>query len=131
MISLTILEIILIALSSLLAISSVALLIYGAKRESQVRQLNIDKAVVMAELAKILDKQENKNIEETEGFLKFVSESRDWAFQYIEDVQAALEEYRQVADTIPLSKEISVEVAEKNAAAYDKLMSFLPEENLL
>lgn len=29
-------------------------------------------------------------IENSEGFLRFVSESRDWAFKYIEDVQESL-----------------------------------------
>lgn len=129
--SLTILEIILIATSSLLAIASVALLIYGAKRESQVRQLTLDKAIIMTELAKIVDAQSNKGVEETEGFLKFVSDSREWAFQYIEDVQNALEEYRQIADIIPISKDMTVEQAEKLSAAYDKVMSFLPADNLV
>jgi hypothetical protein len=129
--SLTILEIILIATSSLLAIASVALLIYGAKRESQVRQLTLDKAIIMTELAKIVDAQSNKGVEETEGFLKFVSDSREWAFQYIEDVQNALEEYRQIADIIPISKDMTVEQAEKLSAAYDRVMSFLPADNLV
>lgn len=129
--SLTILEIILISLTSLFAIATVALLVYAAKKESQLRSSNIDKAIIMGELAKILDKESSKSVEETEGFLKFVSESRDWAFQYIEDVQSAIEEYRKVADVAPVSKEITVAQAEELSAAYDKLISFLPEENLL
>lgn len=129
--SLTILEIILIALTSLFAISTVALLVYAARKESQLRSTNIDKAIIMGELAKILDKESSKSVEETEGFLKFVSESRDWAFQYIEDVQKAIDEYRLIADTMPISKDITVAKAEELSASYDKLISFLPEENLL
>lgn len=85
----------------------------------------------MLEFSSLLDKQQLKPIEETEGFLKFVSESRDWAFTYIEDVQSAIEEYRLIADIIPISKEMSIQQAEQLSAAYDRLMSFLPEENLL
>lgn len=129
--SLTILEIILIALTSLFAISTVALLVYAARKESQLRSTNMDKAIIMGELAKILDKESSKSVEETEGFLKFVSESRDWAFQYIEDVQKAIDEYRLIADTMPISKDITVAKAEELSASYDKLISFLPEENLL
>lgn len=129
--SLTILEIILISLTSLFAITTVALLVYAAKKESQLRSANIDKAIIMGELAKILDKESSKSVEETEGFLKFVSESRDWAFQYIEDVQKAIDEYRLIADTMPISKDITVAQAEELSASYDKLISFLPEENLL
>lgn len=91
----------------------------------------LDKAVLMVEFSNLLDKQQTKPLEETEGFLKFVSESRDWAFQYIEDVQAAIEEYRVIADVIPISKDMSVEQAEKLSATYDRLMTFLPDENLL
>lgn len=32
-------------------------------------------------------------IENSEGFLKFVSESRDWAFQYIEEVQGVIAKF--------------------------------------
>lgn len=91
----------------------------------------LDKAVLMVEFSNLLDKQQVKPVEETEGFLRFVSESRDWAFQYIEDVQSSIEEYRQIADVVPLSKDMSVQQAEQLSAAYDRLMSFLPEDNLL
>ena len=74
---------------------------------------------------------QNKSLEQTEGFVKFISESREWAFVYIENVQEALEEYRQIADVVPISKDMTVEQAEKLSKAYDKIMSFLPEENLL
>lgn len=32
-------------------------------------------------------------IENSEGFLRFVSESRDWAFEYIEEVQSGLKSF--------------------------------------
>ena len=34
-----------------------------------------------------LNSKDNNDIEKTEGFLNFVTQSRDWAFEYIEDVQ--------------------------------------------
>lgn len=120
--SLTILEIVLIVMTSLFAISTVALLVYAAKGERKIRQLTIDKAIFMGELAKMLEKQDNKAIEETEGFLKFISESRDWAFTYIEDVQQALQVY-DVA--------LSTDDAKIINDAYKKLISFLPEDNMV
>lgn len=120
--SLTILEIVLIVMTSLFAISSVALLVYAAKGERKIRQLTIDKAIFMGELAKMLEKQDNKAIEETEGFLKFISESRDWAFTYIEDVQQALMVY-DVA--------LSTDDAKIINDAYKKLISFLPEDDVV
>jgi hypothetical protein len=85
----------------------------------------------MAHLEKLEEAKGLKSIEQTEGFMKFISESRDWAFTYIEEVQAALEEYRKIADVIPISKDMTVQQAEELSKAYDAIMSFLPEENLL
>lgn len=129
--SLNLLDIALIVFASALVIglSIVAYLYFVMK--SRVKSLSLDKAVLMVEFSNLLDKQQLKPIEETEGFLKFVSDSRDWAFNYIEDVQSAIEEYRLIADVIPISKDMSIQQAEQLSAAYDKLMSFLPEDNLL
>lgn len=94
-------------------------------------QSQIDAATLVEQIQKMADAQGNKAIEETDGFLRFLSESRDWAFQYIEDVQVAIEEYRQIADVIPISKDMSLQQAEQLSGAYDRLVAFLPEENLL
>ena len=122
MTSLNLLDIALIILSSLFAITSTMLLISTAKREKQVRQLTLDKAILITEFAKVLEKQNNQSIEETEGFLKFVSDSRDWAFTYIEDVQQAIQAY-DVA--------LSTDDAAVINIAYKKLISFLPDEGLV
>jgi hypothetical protein len=98
------------------------LLISTAKREKRVRQLTLDKAVLITEFAKVLEKQNNQSIEETEGFLKFVSDSRDWAFTYIEDVQQAIQAY-----DVALSTDDAVVIN----LAYKKLISFLPDEGLV
>ena len=46
-------------------------------------------------LQKELDHKENKTDKEkaNEDFLKFVSDSRDWAYQYIEEVQSGLKSF--------------------------------------
>lgn len=129
--ALNILDIVLIGISTLSVIGlSVIGYLYLVAR-SKIKSLSLDKVVLMVEFSNLLDKQQTKPIEETEGFIKFVSESRDWAFTYIEDVQDAIEEYRKIADVIPLSKDMSVQQAEQLSATYDRLISFLPEDNLL
>lgn len=132
-----------IDLPSLIAFSIIALLwfvtliylvrvMFRNKRLTlEAIQLKIDMSTVVDQLQKLIDLQDNKAIEETDGFMRFMSESRDWAFQYIEDVQSAIEEYRQIADVIPLSRDMTVQQAEQLSSSYDRLMSFLPEENLL
>jgi hypothetical protein len=82
---------------------------------------------------------DNKTDEEksNEAFLKFVSDSRDWAYQYIDDVQSSLnkfitdiepeiayfDEYGVVGSSYPhyhSMKKISV--------AYKELKKLLPED---
>ena len=36
---------------------------------------------------------EDKNLNTNEGFVKFLSDSRDWAFAYIEEVQLVLKKF--------------------------------------
>lgn len=129
--SLNLLDIVLIATSTVSVVGLFTSLYLYLVAKSKVKSLSLDKAVLMIEFSNLLDKQQAKPLEETEGFIKFVSESRDWAFTYIEDVQDAIEEYRKIADVIPLSKDMSVQQAEQLSATYDRLMSFLPEDNLL
>jgi hypothetical protein len=50
----------------------------------------IEKSIFSTKLSEITLQSDTKKIEESEGFLKFISESRDWAFKYIEDVQSSL-----------------------------------------
>jgi hypothetical protein len=40
----------------------------------------------------------SKELSETDGFVKFISQSRDWAFEYIEEVQKALAEFDESRD---------------------------------
>jgi hypothetical protein len=122
MTSLDILDIVLITLTSLFAITSTMLLISTAKKEKQVKMLTLDKAILITEFAKVIEKQNNQSVEETEGFLKFVSESREWAFTYIEDIQQALMAY-DVA--------LSTDDAKIINDAYKKLISFLPDDDLV
>lgn len=79
--------------------------------------LNLIKA--MAQLEKI---KNNTDVEKTDGFLKFISDSRDWAFQYIEDIQKALDEYDAALNT---------DDATIINEAYKKLIDFLPKDDVV
>jgi ABC-type uncharacterized transport system involved in gliding motility auxiliary subunit len=119
------------ALLTLFVIVNILLSINNKRLRKDVAQLTLDKITLYSQLDQMSVGNQNKSLEQTEGFVKFISESREWAFVYIENVQEALEEYRQIADVVPISKDMTVEQAEKLSKAYDKIMSFLPEENLL
>ena len=82
---------------------------------------------------------ENKTDEEksNEAFLKFVSDSRDWAYQYIDDVQEGLskfvvdiepeiayfDEYGEVGSAYPHYHSMK-----KISGAYKELKKLLPED---
>jgi alpha-L-fucosidase len=72
-----------------------------------------------------------------ENFIKFLSDSRDWAFEYIEDVQKQLEDFiRDVEPEIMYFDEYGVvgdayphyHSMKKISAAYKDLKKLLPEE---
>jgi hypothetical protein len=72
-----------------------------------------------------------------ENFIKFLSDSRDWAYQYIEDVQAGLTTFiDQTAPEINYFKEYGDVMGmapnyysmKKIAEEYEKLKALLPKE---
>jgi hypothetical protein len=86
------------------------------KLRDQILQLGLDKAMLLENMDKISGR--NNPIEQTEGFLKFVSDSRDWAFKYIEDVQAAIQDFNLAIE----SKD-----DKKIESALNNLKNFLPD----
>lgn len=48
----------------------------------------------MTKLAEELKRKEEVSVEKTDGFLKFISESRELAFGYIETMQEALVKFK-------------------------------------
>jgi hypothetical protein len=97
-----------------------------------------DRRLLQKKVEELYQDIENAKLEQTDGFLKFVSESRDWAFQYIEEVQAALSEFdKTVAPDLEWSKTFGMvsgetthtNVLRKISEAYDKLKEVLPKDN--
>jgi hypothetical protein len=79
-------------------------------------------------------------IENSEGFIKFISESRDWAFQYIEEFQAGLKDFvisiepeinyfKEYGDISSMSP--NYYSLKKVVEEYDKLKELLPKEDQL
>lgn len=115
----------------LLSILTILLAVRMIKLARINAQLEVDRNVYFEELSKHLATQDSQAIEETQGFMRFISESRDKAFEYINNVQEALEEYRRIADIVPLSHDMTTEQAIELSRTYDNLMDFLPKEDLI
>jgi aspartyl/asparaginyl-tRNA synthetase len=89
-------------------------------------------------MEEFLAQRDAVSVEKTDGFLRFVSESREWAFKYIEDVQSAIKIFEEELGPIvkhyketkkPLYRKPS-ETLDKVVDAYDILMSLMPEEEI-
>jgi hypothetical protein len=85
---------IIILLIITLLISVVKLRIKNRKLAASLMQATLDQNILLTKLAEELKKKEEVSVEKTEGFLKFISESRDLAFTYIEAMQEALVKFR-------------------------------------
>jgi hypothetical protein len=109
----------------------------------------VDQRNIMAKLVfdnftleKLIELQNDKDLQTNESvhkenFLKFVSESRDWAFDYIEEVQAGLNKFvndvepeisyfNEYGDTI--SMQPNYDSLKKISKAYEELKKLLPKQ---
>lgn len=117
-----------------LVLVSILLSIKNKVLKKDVEQGIVDLLLMKSELEKALKNTDEKKIEETEGFLKFVSQSRDWAFQYIESVQLTIKKFQDVFHPIAVQyykdkeQPINQEEFGKLFAAYKKLVEELPDE---
>lgn len=73
----------------------------------------LDNGIIQEELLKI---RSEKTLEQNESFVKFLSESRDWAFGYIEDVQKSIQDVKTC-----------IESGYSTEEELNKLFSLLPE----
>lgn len=103
----------------LVMFDAIRLRVKAKKFQAMHVQAEVNNLILTAQLDSLSANRDATNIEQSEGFLKFVSESRDWAFEYIENVQKAIMEY-----DLSLNKDDAVVRNE----AYKKLVSFLPED---
>jgi c-di-GMP-related signal transduction protein len=110
------------SLSVLLVFLSALLLASKLKQRKSLEtmaQLLIDRSAMSEEIDRLNYIVENSS-DLNDGFIKFLSESREEAFSYISEVQQALE-YIKIA--MELKDDIMI------SDAYNKLISFLPNEN--
>lgn len=104
----------------------------------QCAKLIIDNAALTKIIDDGLSSYKDDQEVHKENFIKFLSESRDWAFTYIEEVQSGLEEFvNDIQPEINYFKEYGDIVSmhpnyyslKKITEAYDKLAKLLPKED--
>ena len=108
------------------------------KIRTQYQKLFID-MMILEKLINEIEESKIKTDESVhkENFIKFLSDSRDWAYQYIEDVQAGLTTFidqtepeinyfKEYGDTMSLAP--NYYSMKKIAEEYEKLKALLPKE---
>lgn len=119
-----------------LSISVVRTKIKNYKLLEQLLAANIEKALLAEKLEKELLKNSSISNVDQEGFVNFLSTSRDWAFAYIEDVQAKLKSFQNIVGGI-FTNFKNNKITDLNLAlttilaSYEDLIAVLPEENEL
>jgi hypothetical protein len=119
----------------LLIFKNIQLKIKLSSTTVELIKAHIDKTIISEKLLEINNKKEIDP--SSEAFLKFVSDSRDWAYQYIDEVQEGLnkfitdiepeilyfEEYGIVGSAYPHYYSMK-----KISSAYKELKTLLPED---
>ena len=97
-------ELIILALAliliSLLTVEIVGVKIKLRRVSGALLQSEIDREAIEERLLELLANTDSSNVEQTEGFVRFVSESRDAAFSYIEEVQGTLAPLREAVELL-------------------------------
>lgn len=132
----TIIEIVFGSLVFVLSLISILLLLKIIKINNSFRLLAISYAKI-EELTSLKNNDDMNNDVHKENFIKFLSDSRDWAYEYIKEVQDGLEqfineiepeisyfdEYGIVGDAYPHYYSMK-----KISSEYKNLKKLLPEE---
>lgn len=125
-------NIILFALS-LGLIATLVFLVYklklqNIKIQANIDQLLIDKSILLERVSTLAAEKDANSLKEDDGFIKFLSNSREWAFSYIEDVQEKMKEFKDTIDPVlpklTKTRDLNVKIL---IQAYKKLAEVMPE----
>ena len=124
-------ELIMLALAliliSLLTVEIVGVKIKLRRITGALLQSEIDREAIEERLLELLANSDSSNVEQTEGFVRFVSESRDAAFSYIEDVQQTLAPLREAVGLLS-SSPIKAADRKKAILIIETAIGNLPED---
>lgn len=121
-----ILAVIVAAIAGYLIISNLLVRLKNRELFVKAAQAEVDKVTVYEQAQEIF-KAEYEKSNTNDGFLKFMSTSRDWAFEYIEAVQKDLYELRNYFNNTGSAPKTVAQANELNKLIL-KVLSHLPEE---
>jgi valyl-tRNA synthetase len=85
---------------------------------------------LLNKIQELRQSKEEQGVEQSKAFIGFISESREKAFEYIEDIQSSIQQIKNVRETLdlPLS-EISEADLEVIRNVLDNVLKHLPSED--
>jgi biopolymer transport protein ExbB/TolQ len=111
---------VLAVLSALLLGTSILYWLRSKKYMANIVQLFLDNQAIQDQAENLAKLSDNDKAAINNDFIKFLSESRDWAFQYIEDVQKAIGD---------LDTAMKISDDAKISESYNNLLKFLPDNS--
>lgn len=125
-----------IALFFVLVVRNISLSLKVSSITKSLLQSEVDKNILAEKLFESSARNLMQKDESSEAFLKFVSDSRDWAYQYIEGVQSSLDSFiTDVEPEIAYFDEYGIASSayphyhsmKKISGAYKELKKLLPD----
>lgn len=113
------------AIVGYLIISNILIRLKNKTLFVKAAQAEVDRATVYQQAQDIF-KAEYEKSNTNDGFLKFMSTSRDWAFQYIEDVQRDLYDLKELHDRVGTGPRTVAQANDLNERI-NRVLSHLPE----
>lgn len=112
-----------IALLLVTALSFISIKLYVERRRvtNLLVQAMLDKVVFKDALDKVSEEYKGLSVQGSDGFVKFLSQSREWAFGYIEEVQRSISELEVAMNSME---------EEKISSSYKKLLEHLPKTDI-
>lgn len=119
---------------TLLSISVLLYLLFKVKLQrdkinKDYLQAIVDKSLLLEKVSTLSAEKDANALKEDDGFIKFLSNSRDWAFQYIEEVQESVNDFKETVDPaiakLSKTKDANVKAI---IEAYKNLVEILPKE---
>lgn len=120
-------QIVIVILSSLMIAGIAYSLLLHKKIDKlsvDLLQQQLDNGELLLELSRQIEK--NSTLNPNDSFTKFLTDSRESAFEYIENAQKTIIEFLAIADKMPKAKSISKDMATTYREAYLKLIDLLP-----
>ena len=113
-----------------LAIFLIRVYVKNTKLSAEVSQLLADKLLLVKKIGELSAADDSIIIEQTEGFVRFLTDSRQWAFDYIETVQSASASFEEVLDKMVFEDFLGPEQIEELRSAYLKFSQAMPSSEV-